>query len=193
MNIKTMLAAAAIVASTVASADAMKWQITINTGSLPSSITYTENGQSGTINPQNWNAIKMWNNASNSYLDKAEDGNYYFNWGEWGGMSYTPGVLKFVIYDNSGETDQWGDGTWLGDTGSKGGNGNDKYYGTIYWNDVLGEIAKNGSYKGKFFSYNSTTMDDAFTLTRVIPEPTSGLLLLIGAGMLALRRKAVRA
>ena len=190
MNIKTMLAAAAIVASTVASADAMKWQITINTGSLPDSIT-TDNG--GTINPREWDAIKMWNNGSNSYLDKAEDGNYYFTWGDWGNTSYTPGNLKFVIYDNSGETDANGDGTWLGDTGSKGGNGNDKYYGTIYWNDVLGEIAKNGSYKGKFFSYNSTTMDDAFTLTRVIPEPTSGLLLLIGAGMLALRRKAVRA
>lgn len=191
MNIKTMLAAAAIVASTVASADAMKWQITINTDSLPSSIK-TDNG--GTINPQEWDAIKMWNNGSNSYLDKAEDGNYYFNWGEWGEMGYTPGNLKFVIYKNNGVThDDNGDGTWLADTGSKGGTGNDKYYGTIYWNDVLGEIAENGSYKGKFFSYNSTTMDDAFTLTRVIPEPTSGLLLLIGAGMLALRRKAVRA
>ena len=191
MNIKTMLAAAAIVASTVASADAMKWQITINTGSLPSSIT-TDNG--GTINPQEWDAIKMWNNGSNSYLKKDNnDGNYYFNWGEWGDMNYTPGNLKFVIYDNSGETDTNGDGTWLADTGSKGGNGEDKYYGTIYWNDVLGEIAKNGSYKGKFFSYNNTIMNDAFTLTRVIPEPTSGLLLLIGAGMLALRRKAVRA
>ena len=190
MNIKTMLAAAAIVASTVASAEAMKWQITINTSSLPSSIS-TDNGD--TINPQEWDAIKMWNNGSNSYLKKDNDGNYYFNWGEWGDMNYTPGNLKFVIYDNSGETDTNGDGTWLGDTGSKGGNGNDKYYGTIYWNDVLGEIAKNRSYKGKFFSYNSTTMDDAFTLTRVIPEPTSGLMLLIGAGMLALRRKAVRA
>lgn len=192
MNIKTMLAAAAIVASTVASADAMKWQITINTDSLPDSISYTENGQSGTIYPKQWDAIKMWNNGSNSYLKKDNDGDYYFTWGDWGEMSYEPGVLKFVIYDNSGETDQWGDGTWLGDTGSKGGNGDDKYYGTITWDEVLNSIKENGYYKGKFFSYNNTIMNDAFTLTRVIPEPTSGLLLLLGAGMLALRRKAVR-
>ncbi len=30
-------------------------------------------------------------------------------------------------------------------------------------------------------------------MTFAVPEPTSGLMLLLGAGMLALRRKAVRA
>jgi len=190
MNIKTMLAAAAIVASTVASADAMKWQITINTDSLPSSIT-TDNG--GTINPREWDAIKQWDNSSKKYLTADESGNYYFNWGDWGNPSYTPGNLKFVIYKNEGVTlDDYGDGTWLADTGSKDGDKGD-YTGTITWKDVLDAIQNKGKYTGKFFSYNNTTMENAFTLTRVIPEPTSGLLLLIGAGMLALRRKAVRA
>ena len=192
MNIKTMLAAAAIVASTVASAEAMKWQITINTGSLPSSISYTENGQSGTIYPKQWNAIKKWNNSAKEFLTADKSGNYYFTWGDWGNTTYTPGNLKFVIYDNSGETDTNGDGTWLADTGSRDGDKGD-YTGTITWDEVLNSIKENGYYKGKFFSYNNTIMNDAFTLTRVIPEPTSGLLLLIGAGMLALRRKAVRA
>ena len=63
----------------------------------------------------------------------------------------------------------------------------------VYWgylvdiDELLAAIEEKGKYE---FKDKNGKLIGTFT---VLPEPTSGLMLLLGAGMLALRRKAVRA
>ena len=58
------------------------------------------------------------------------------------------------------------------------------YYGSITWKQINDAIKSKGFFK--------TDLSNNAGYIMLTPEPTSGLLLLLGTGLLALRRKAVR-
>jgi len=172
MNMKTIIAAFAVAAATVASAGTFRWTLTPGTGSDGEGNAYS-----------NW--TEAWYGVNSGSKDKTfskDDftplGNSYYIDIDFG----TPkdgDLFKFGYngVDNKG---------WA-DTGSLNPNVG-AYQGTITWTEILNATSDGGTFTGKFEAANSGT----FTI-QSIPEPTSGLLLLLGAGLLALRRKTVRA
>ena len=56
-------------------------------------------------------------------------------------------------------------------------------YGVVGWNSITADALAN------YLGTASTPASSAYTLAQVVPEPTSGLLMLFGLAGLALRRK----
>ena len=175
MNMKSMIAAAAVVASTVASASVFNWSISSAGGasSLTAEIySYTDpnkttpSGDDGGMRYDQNIAQGAFDNANyrweNGVLQASSIGWNEMTNGDW----YDVEKIAFKVTPK-GQQDQWA---------------------TIDWSDIM-TAAKAGNAFTKDFSVNGTN----YTLTVAnLPEPTSGLMLLLGAGMLALRRKAVR-
>ena len=172
MNMKTIIAAFAVAAATVASAGTFRWTLTPGTGLDGEGYAYSNWTEA-------WYGVNSGSKDNTFSKDKfTQLGNSYFIDIDFG----TPGnddLFKFGY--NGAKNKGWAD------TGSLNPTGFD-YRGTIKWMDILNATSNGGTYTGKFEGTDSGT----FTI-KSIPEPTSGLLLLLGTGLLALRRKTVRA
>lgn len=171
MNMKTMIAAFAVVAATVSSADTFKWVINPGSGSAADGVAYA-----------NWTGAGYAKNSpalvenSFSRTDYDKNGGYFtINLEGSGGDKF-----KFGIWSEDS------DGNWVGftHTGAKGGDYNDRFNGTIKWVDIWNATQNGGTYR---IDFQGT--DAGYMTLQAVPEPTSGLMLLLSAGMLALRRK----
>ena len=175
MNIKTLVAAFAVAASTVASASIFNWTIT---GDYSADNLLLQ-GYEGTIWRGEGN-IKSGDKKNVDNVFKWESGKLYVK-----NVDYTQDTWHQVGSLNFKLTGYTGEGATT--------PGNYIKSGSATWDDIYAALTgKNGYYD---FTIKAGTSDIAtIRLTSdVIPEPTSGLMLLLGAGMLALRRKAVRA
>ncbi len=173
MNMKTIIAAFAVAASTVASASIFNWTIT---GGYSADNLFLQGYEGST-----WLGEGNIKSGDKKNVDSA------FKWGN--------GTLYAKNVDNPQDTwHQVGSLNFklTGYTG-EGATGNYIKSGSATWDDIYAALTgKNGYYD---FTIKAGTSDIATIrlMSDVIPEPTSGLLLLLGTGMLALRRKAVRA
>ncbi len=190
MNIKSMIAAAAVVASTIASAATFQWTVGMNEGvswdKLSCRIYSTDKVNFIDVDGL---ASKSWFDTGSGSLVGAPgtDGKFTFT---KDGTSYTAGYLRFNFANGD---------TYVGNA-SKIGYQWASAEDIISWDAVLSAIRSNGTFTKdiNYFNDKGSSLDwskadktiGTFTIT---PEPTSGLMLLLGAGMLALRRKAVRA
>ena len=166
MNMKTIIAAFAVAAATVASAGTFRWTLTVDekSSSYSSVKDWT---QFGVDYNNSWQWIADRKGTENT-LTGTIDSNKYT-----GGSGKN---IKFGI-----KTDK----SWAAaDTGTNWTTWDD------FWESLQGEGATDKSFDLKLGGNGDTV--GTITL-HAIPEPTSGLMLLLGAGMLALRRKAVRA
>ena len=172
MNMKTIIAAFAVAAATVASAGTFRWTLTPGTGSDGNGIEYS-----------NW--TEAWYGLNSGDKDKTFSkgeftklGNSYYIDIDFGTRE-DGDLFKFGY--NGAKNKGWAD------TGSRNPGGYD-YKGTITWTDILDETQNGETYR---IDFQGT--DAGYMTLQAVPEPTSGLMLLLGAGMLALRRKTVRA
>ena len=182
MNIKSMIAAAAVVASTVASAAIFNWTITGGYDADNLLLQGYSNSQwkgEGYNNNENPNDASG-NKAHEKHVDNAfkwEKNTLYVrntdsgaDWSKFDSL-----IFKLTKYTGEGATSNY-----IKSNSAK-------------WEDIYNALTgKNGSYDFTIKAGNSTLATIKLT-SDVIPEPTSGLMLLLGAGMLALRRKTVRA
>ena len=161
MNMKTIIAAFAVAAATVASAGTFNWTLKVDADSSVAG-SWTQFG----VDYGTWQWL--WNrNGTENTLSGTIDSSSYASSDKY---------VKFGIKTN--------DGWAAADTGSIWTKWND------LWASLQGEGATNQSFDLKLGGNG----DKVGTITlQAIPEPTSGLMLLLGAGLLALRRKAVRA
>ena len=161
MNMKTIIAAFAVAAATVASAGTFNWTLTVNEDSSVAN-SWTQLG----VDYNGWQWLWDRDGKKNTLSGTIDSNNY----------ASSDKYVKFGIRVN--------DGWAAADTGSIWTKWND------LWASLQGEGATNQSFDLKLGGKDGTV--GTITL-HAIPEPTSGLMLLLGAGMLALRRKAVRA
>ncbi len=192
MNIKAMIAAAAVGVSTLASATTFQYMVNPNYNfgfTLGNSVVFRvgaayENGDAAgewVIKNSPW--VKPGEKTTYTLTDSAIAGNtdarkgYRFRFGLLNDDNTSTWALskEEILAGNTIG------GTWkYGDTEYKG-----------FWN-MLDEVTKSGvDFKWDFKDKNGNTF--VTFSAQGVPEPTSGLLLLLGAGMLALRRKTVRA
>ena len=164
MNMKTIIAAFAVAAATVASAGTFNWTLTVNekSSSYSSVKDWTQFG----VDYGTWQWIADRNGTENTLSGTIDSSSYT------GSDKY----IKFGIRVN----DSWA----AADTGTNW-TGWDNL-----WESLQGEGATDKSFDLKIGGNGDTV--GTITL-QAIPEPTSGLMLLLGTGLLALRRKAVRA
>ena len=172
MNMKTIIAAFAVAAATVASAGTFRWTLTPGTGLDGNDIAYSDWTEA-------WYGVNS-GSKDNTFSKEGftQEGDSYYIDIDFG-THENDDLFKFGY--NGADDKGWAD------TGSQDPDGKD-YRGTIKWTEILNATNDGGTFKGKFEGTNSGT----FTI-QSIPEPTSGLLLLLGTGLLALRRKTVRA
>ena len=161
MNMKTIIAAFAVAATTVASAAAFKWTLTVNEDSSVAN-SWTKFG----VDYGTWQFIWDRNGTENTLTGTIDSSSYT------GSDKY----IKFGIM-----TDQ----SWAAaDTGSI----------WTTWDDFWESLQKEGATDKSFDLKLGGKGDKVGTITlQAIPEPTSGLMLLLGTGLLALRRKRAKA
>ena len=165
MNMKTIIAAFAVAAATVASAGTFNWTLTVNEKS------------------SSYSSVKDWTQFGVDY------GTWQWLWNRDGKKNTLTGTIDSSSYTGSSKYIKFGIKTNQGwaaaDTGTNWTTSWDNL-----WESLQGEGATDQSFDLKL----NGSGDTVGTITlQAIPEPTSGLMLLLGAGMLALRRKAVRA
>ena len=172
MNMKTIIAALAVAAATVASAGTFRWTLTPGKGSDGNSIAYS-----------NW--TEAWYCVNSGDKDKTFSKKEFTQVGDSYHIDIDFGTPEngdlFKFGYNGAESKGWAD------TGSLNPDGFD-YKGTIKWADIL-----KATQNGKTYRIDFQGTDAGYMTLQAVPEPTSGLMLLLGAGMLALRRKTVRA
>ncbi len=174
MNMKTIIAAFAVAASTVASASIFNW--TITGGYSADNLllqgyegsTWLGEGNIKSGDKKNVDSAFKWENGT-LYAKNAD--NTLDTWHQVGSLNF-----KLTGYTGEGATTP----------------GNYIKSGSATWNDIYAALKNSGSYDFTIKNGENTLATIELT-SDVIPEPTSGLLLLLGTGMLALRRKAVRA
>ena len=174
MNMKTIIAAFAVAASTVASASIFNWTIT---GSYSADNLFLQGYEGSTWlgegniksgDKKNVDSAFKWENGT-LYVKNVD--NIKDTWHQVGSLNF-----KLTGYTGEGATTP----------------GNYIKSGSATWDDIYAALKNSGSYD--FTIKNSENTLATIKLTSdVIPEPTSGLMLLLGTGLLALRRKAVRA
>ncbi len=189
MNMKTLIAAFAVAATTVASAGTFKW-------------TLAADYWKGTVS-----GADKTNGAAFDHFSKAPSATRYqfvdtvpekVNWGYEDGKFYAN-----TAYDSDQfYSDYYGKGYKLfikmggWNTADAEGNALTSTLGYMGYlvdvDTIFDELAKGGEAGGSY-AFKDKNGHLIGTFTGVVPEPTSGLMLLLGAGMLALRRKAVRA
>ncbi len=191
MNMKTMIAAFAVAAATVASAAEFKWLMSDNYwgGKASEADGYSRNdldhfSAAPSVNRYEFvTDTSKWNWGAGTQMQKLNDD----------GLKY-----GFTYDSDKAWTDYYGKNYSL--VIKLGGNGvgatadNTAISGAVYAgyyvrvDDLFDALAKTGS-----FTLKDKNDHVIGTFTGVAPEPTSGLMLLLGAGMLALRRKHAKA
>ena len=174
MNMKTIIAAFAVAASTVASASIFNW--TITGGYSADNLflqgyeesTWLGEGNIKSGDKKNVDSAFKWENGT-LYVKNVD--NTLDTWHQVGSLNF-----KLTGYTGEGATTP----------------GNYIKSGSATWDDIYAALKNSGSYDFTIKKGENTLATIKLT-SDVIPEPTSGLMLLLGAGMLALRRKAVRA
>ena len=192
MNMKTIIAAFAVAAATVASAGTFKW--VTDTDFLKSNIaTGSDKFSNGNLDHfanmpsvnryQFVTATDKLNWGAGTQFNKVEDDNWRYGFtldsdATWESY-YGKGYSLFIKYggNNVGAT---ADNTTISGAVYAG------YYVDV--DELFAALAKTGS-----FTLKDKDNHVIGTFTGVAPEPTSGLMLLLGAGMLALRRKHAKA
>ena len=191
MNMKTIIAALAVAATSVASAAVFNWSVAGKDGStwpFPG-CSYTDSTTDASVTiPE----------------DKSGKAHIYAY------VNSTGGLIRKDLNQASGDFSsanwRWNDGVLQ----AKGDKDDSTWENIMYIAfafhgnrmqtkkidcEELKEALENGTYTTDFtYKPKNSELSYTYTLTiSSVPEPTSGLLLLLGAGMLALRRKAVRA
>lgn len=169
MNMRILLAALALAATPAIQAMELKWTI------YPNNVTAAEGG-----NYADWNYGLFLAGTATSYnsLPRPDQGYFKLDVGDTVFVDDTPFFFGIAIYDKTYKDSA---STQLL---SKVIDGTTYYYGGI----TLGQIREAINSKGSF----KTDLSNNAGYIMLTPEPTSGLLLLLGTGLLALRRKAVR-
>lgn len=169
MNMRILLAALALAATPAIQAMELKWTI------HPNNVTDAEGG-----NYADWNYGLFLADRATSYswLPRPDQGYFKLDFGNTVFADDTPFFFGIAIYDKTYK------GSASTKLNSKVIDGTTYYYGGI----TLGQIREAINSKGSF----KTDLSNNAGYIMLTPEPTSGLLLLLGTGLLALRRKAVR-
>lgn len=174
MNMRILLAALALAATPAIQAMELKWTI------YPNNVTAAEGGKYA-----DWNyGLFLAGTATTSYswLPRPDQGYFKLDFGNTVFVDDTPFFFGIAIYDKIYK----GSASTQLNKVTKEVNGETKtyYYGSITWKQINDAIKSKGFFK--------TDLSNNAGYIMLTPEPTSGLLLLLGAGLLALRRKAVR-
>ena len=176
MNMRILLAALALAATPAIQAMELKWTI------HPNNVTAAEGG-----NYADWNygLFLAGTDTSYSWLPREkwgydQNGCFKLNFGDTVLPDDTPFFFGIAIYDKTYKDSA---STEL-NSFTKEVDGETYYYGGI----TLGQIREAINSKGSF----KTDLSNSAGYIMLTPEPTSGLLLLLETGLLALRRKAVR-
>ena len=178
MNMRILLAALALAATPAIQAMELKWTI------HPNNVTAAEGG-----NYADWNygLFLAGTDTSYSWLPREkwrydQNGCFKLNFVDTVLQDDTPFFFGIAIYD---KTYKGSASTQLNKvTKEVEGKTTTYYYGSITWKQINDAIKKDGFFK--------TDLSNSAGYIMLTPEPTSGLLLLLGTGLLALRRKAVR-
>lgn len=173
MNMRILLAALALAATPAIQAMELKWTI------YPNNVTAAEGG-----NYADWNYGLFLAGTATSYswLPRPDKGYFKLDVGDTVLPDDTPFFFGIAIYD---KTYKGSASTQLNKvTKEVEGKTTTYYYGSITWKQINDAIKKDGFFK--------TDLSNSAGYIMLTPEPTSGLLLLLGTGLLALRRKAVR-
>ncbi len=173
MNMRILLAALALAATPAIQAMELKWTI------HPSDGTAKEGGKYADWNYGLFLAGKT--TTSYSWLPRPDKGYFKLDFGDTVFADDTPFFFGIMIYDDTAKAYKGSASTQLL---SKVIDGTTYNYGGI----TLGQIREAINSKGSF----KTDLSNNAGYIMLTPEPTSGLLLLLGTGLLALRRKAVR-
>jgi len=192
MNIKAMLAATAVGVSTLASATTFQYMVNPNYDfgfTLGGSFVFRVGAAY-----DNGSAAGEWDIKNSPWIQAGKETTYTIKGTEaFAGNNPTRKGYRFRFGLLNDDKQTWA----LSTDEIKAGNtigGMWKYGDTEYegfWN-MLDEVTKSGvDFKWDFKDKNGNTF--VTFSAQGVPEPTSGLLLLLGAGMLALRRKTVRA
>lgn len=187
MNKKMLLSAFAAVAVSAASAGTfyrqLRWDVTI-----PALSSFTEAKYS----------VKSGTTTIPSYSDVV-GAHFFVKDVEEGDLNPNEGVFR-VDGNGNAQVYDWSDSLWRSADSISftfGGNVEGEYveYMTRYctWERIYNKLQKGESYKVHFYTGGKYQLDSYMTITLPVPEPTSGLMLLLGAGVLALRRRPVRA
>ena len=191
MNMKTIIAAFAVAAATVASAGTFKWLMSDNYwgGKASDADGYSRNdldhfrAAPGVNRYEFVTDTSKWNWGAGTQMQKLTNDGWKYGftydsdkaWTDYYGQNYSL-VIK------------------LGGNGIGATADNTAISGAVYAgyyvrvDDLFDALAKTGS-----FTLKDKNNHVIGTFTGVAPEPTSGLMLLLGAGMLALRRKHAKA
>lgn len=178
MNMRILLAALALAATPAIQAMELKWTI------HPSDGTAKEGGKYA-----DWNyglflagTATSYNSLPREKLGYDQNGCFKLNVGDTVLPDDTPFFFGIAIYD---KTYKCSASTELNSfTKEVDGETKTYYYGSITWKQINDAIKSKGFFK--------TDLSNNAGYIMLTPEPTSGLLLLLGTGLLALRRKAVR-
>ncbi len=174
MNMRILLAALALAATPAIQAMELKWTI------HPSDGTAKEGGKYADWNYGLFLAGKT--TTSYSWLPRPDKGYFKLDFGDTVLPDDTPFFFGIAIYDKTYKDSA---STELNSfTKEVDGETKTYYYGSITWKQINDAIKSKGFFK--------TDLSNNAGYIMLTPEPTSGLLLLLGTGLLALRRKAVR-
>lgn len=173
MNMRILLAALALAATPAIQAMELKWTI------HPNNVTAAEGG-----NYADWNygLFLAGTDTSYSWLPRPDQGYFKLDFSNTVFADDTPFFFGIAIYDKTYK----GSASTKLNSFTKEVDGETKtyYYGSITWKQINDAIKSKGFFK--------TDLSNNAGYIMLTPEPTSGLLLLLGTGLLALRRKAVR-
>lgn len=170
MNMRILLAALALAATPAIQAMELKWTI------------HPSAKEGGKYADWNYGLFLAGTATSYSWLPRPDQGYFKLDVGDTVLPDDTPFFFGIAIYD---KTYKGSASTQLNKvTKEVEGKTTTYYYGSITWKQINDAIKKDGFFK--------TDLSNSAGYIMLTPEPTSGLLLLLGMGLLALRRKAVR-
>lgn len=191
---KLIIAFAAVAVATMANAAAMRW----NSGNLYTPTSATDGKfTSSTIAALNTVTAYVWETSTSGLITQLDAGKLYKAYAD----GKTADLFAGATLKTGGNKSNANAANITGGTYSVGttvyaailyvyddGAGN-TYYIENYAQNNAASAAKTTSNLGTVFGGNGTTAGAAITGWTVVPEPTSGLLMLIGMAGLALRRR----
>ncbi len=172
---KLLILAAALVMGASLNAAAFTWKFTSNAGDAGSTV-YVYTGVETTF--ANLAAITDYAATGEAILTTSGRATAASSTAKSSAITKTSADFYFVVVNSEGT------GYWLSDKQNAllGNNDGTKDLGYVYDADAL--ESQNGT-----LTFNTSKAALSYTAFAPVPEPTSGLLLLLGMGALALRRK----